>query len=104
MIQTLLVVGSNVFGGTISQGVWLSTDKGENWSDLSTGLSGPGLRVIALASSGGYLFAAASKGGVWRRPLSQVVAVGGGDSHEVVNNLRLDQNFPNPFNPSTTIR
>ena len=102
--RTLLVVGDNLFGGTVYDGVWLSTEKGEHWSDISTGLSGPGLMVVGLASSGGYLFAAGSKGGVWRRPLSQVVAVKEGNSVHNPFRFTLEQNYPNPFNPSTVIR
>jgi hypothetical protein len=41
-------------------------------------------------------------GGVWRRPLSEIVSVS--QAPEFPKAFRLDQNYPNPFNPSTTIR
>ena len=103
IIQSLFVDGKNVFGGTAAHGVWLSTDKGGNWSNISDGMSGPGLKISALATSGGYLFAA-TQGGVWIRPLSQVVTtIQGSDSHETVGTFILKQNYPNPFNPRTVI-
>ena len=70
---------------------------------MSDGLSGPGLKIEALSSSGGYLFSGATKGGIWRRPLSEVVSVES-DAHGVTGGFRLEQNYPNPFNPGTTIR
>lgn len=103
-VRTLLIVGGNLFGGAVYDGVWLSTDKGGHWSTISNGLSGPGLMVVGLASSGGYLFAAGSKGGVWRRPLSQVVAVEEENSVHNPYRFSIEQNYPNPFNPSTVIR
>lgn len=103
VIQTLFVEGGAVFGGTNSMGVWLSTDRGENWSDISQGLSGPGLKISALTSSGGYLFSGATKGGIWSRPLSQVVSVESGPPRSVAESFSLEQNYPNPFNPRTEI-
>jgi hypothetical protein len=51
----------------------------------------------------GRVSPAASKGGIWRRLLSQVVTVEEGVSREVADQIRLEQNYPNPFNPSTVI-
>ena len=105
LIQTLHVVGANIFGGTQTDGVWLSTDRGENWSDISDGLSGPGLAVSALTTMGGTLYAGMERGGVWIRPLSEVVAsVEVQRSNRAVAGFSLEQNYPNPFNPTTTIR
>ena len=60
--------------------------------------------VYALAVSGTNLFAGTSQGGVWRRPLSEMITdvdpVASGLPHE----FSLQQNYPNPFNPTTEIR
>ena len=95
VIQTLYVVGGNVFGGTAMRGVWFSTDKGESWSDISDGLSGPGLKIEALSSSGGYLFSGATKGGIWRRPLSEVVSVES-DAHGVTGGIPIGTKLSEP--------
>jgi photosystem II stability/assembly factor-like uncharacterized protein len=104
VIQTLCVAGGAVFGGTDAKGIWLSTDRGGNWSDISQGLSGPGLKISALTSSGDYLFSGATKGGIWSRPLSQVVSVGSSAPCNLAGGFKLEQNYPNPFNPTTSIR
>jgi hypothetical protein len=73
------VIGTNLFAGTSGGGVYLSTDSGTN------------------------LFAA-PYGGVWERPLSEMITsvreISGG---ELPKSFSLEQNYPNPFNPSTTI-
>jgi len=53
--------------------------------------------------SGTNLFAATSDGGVWRRPLSEMITSVEGLSTNLPVHFRLYQNYPNPFNPSTTI-
>jgi photosystem II stability/assembly factor-like uncharacterized protein len=103
VIQHLCVYGNDIFGGTLSNGVWLSTDAGENWEDISAGLNGPALKVAALTTSGGFLYVGAIKGGIWSRPLSQVVSVDDRGSGTAVEGFHLAQNYPNPFNPTTTI-
>jgi photosystem II stability/assembly factor-like uncharacterized protein len=101
VFQTLLVDGRSVFGGSTTEGVWVSTDLGISWSNISSGLSGPAQRILGLAVTGYNLFAA-TRGGTWVRPLTQVVAVDGGENG-VPTQMELMQNYPNPFNPTTTI-
>ncbi len=60
--------------------------------------------VQSLAVHGSNLFAGTSGGGVWRRPLSEMVTAVEDDFSQAPVGFTLEQNYPNPFNPQTTIR
>ena len=77
-VRSLAVSGSNIFAGT-NGGVFLSTNNGTSWTAVSSGLTNTDVRSLAV--SGSNIFAGTSDpygigdGGVWRRPLSDIVSV-----------------------------
>ena len=99
-VYALAVSGTNLFAGTYG-GVFLSTNNGTSWTAVNSGLTGA--YVFALAVSGTNLFAGTDSGGVWRRPLSEMITSVRQNATEMPTNFQLQQNYPNPFNPSTTI-
>jgi hypothetical protein len=54
-ISSFTVIGNNLFAGTFSTGVFLSTNNGANWSQVNNGLTDP--YIGALAVIGTNLFA-----------------------------------------------
>ncbi|MGC8654791.1 MAG: T9SS type A sorting domain-containing protein, partial [Candidatus Kryptoniota bacterium] len=58
--------------------------------------------VWSLAVSGTNIFAGTS-GGVWRRPLSEMITSDSTTSANLPQDFQLEQNYPNPFNPATNI-
>lgn len=104
-LYTLAVYKNALFTGSRSGGVFASTDMGEHWTAVNDGL--PYQFVYALLVSGGYLFTSAMTGndggGVWRRPLSEMVT-GVDQQHDISpSHVSLCQNHPNPFTDETTI-
>jgi hypothetical protein len=100
-VLSMIVHGGNVVAGTFN-GIYLSTDEGSNWIQVSDGLADS--VVYSLAVSGTDLVAGTYGGGVWRRPLSEILTAVKGSEPGRPAYFDLRQNYPNPFNPATTIR
>jgi len=92
---------TDIFAGT-NTGVFLSTNNGQSWSPVNTGLTNTSINVNSLIVSGTNLIAATS-GGIWIRPLSDMITGVKNQQYNLPANYSLQQNYPNPFNPSTII-
>lgn len=100
-VKSLAVSGNNVFAGTQTQGVYYSSNSGTNWVLKNVGLTN--LSGNALLINGDYIYLGTNGSGVWKRPLSEVLAVNN-ISTEIPKEYSLFQNYPNPFNPVTNIK
>jgi photosystem II stability/assembly factor-like uncharacterized protein len=100
-VNALAVSNTNLFAGT-DNGVFLgSTDIMTGWSKVNDGLIDHGVLSLNLTTKS--LFAGTVGGGVWKRPLSEMVTGIETKSNGTPGKFALEQNYPNPFNPSTII-
>jgi len=63
-IESVAVIGTNVFAAMPGWGVFISTDNGNYWSEVNNGLNDPFIQCLAV--SGDYLFAGGNYGGMYR--------------------------------------
>ncbi|MBK7630251.1 MAG: T9SS type A sorting domain-containing protein [Ignavibacteriales bacterium] len=95
----VLFINSNgeIFAGGEKGKLLKSTDEGNTWSDISSGL--PFDRILCLAQNpSGYLLAGTADNGIY------ITSEPTGVSFDnKVANFSLSQNYPNPFNPTTKI-
>jgi hypothetical protein len=62
-MNAFVTKGSLIFGGTIDEGVITSTDNGNNWYQVNSGLPlSSATHIWAMATSGNYLFAGTGYG------------------------------------------
>lgn len=102
-IFALAPVGDGiVLAGTDLSPTWIyaSFDNGVTYSPYSGGL-GEQAATESFAASDSFMFAGTDYNGVWRRLRSGLVGIN--ERPSISRTFQLDQNFPNPFNPTTTI-
>jgi len=93
------LITSVKFGGS---GVFCSTNEGINWEDFSEGL--PFLNSIEKLMIYDDQIIAATSDGLWERDTSQIITGFEVQNNSLPGSFMLYQNFPNPFNPTTTIK
>jgi len=99
-VYALAVNGINILAGTSGFGVYVSYNNGTNWAQRNEGLGNHGVGSFCILNN--YIFAGTFNGGVYRRPLGELVAIQP-ISSEIPNGFSLSQNYPNPFNPVTNL-
>lgn len=101
-LWALSVFNSNIFVATNNSKIYLSTNDGTNWSDVSAGLPA-NIGVDEITSNSTHAFAMVYQtGAVYRRPLTELIGIQP-ISSEIPKQYSLSQNYPNPFNPVTNI-
>lgn len=104
-IRSILISNNNVYAGADAsdfwgslKGVYYSSDEGNKWTHLKSGLS-EGVYSLAIDSKG-YIYAGAKDGFVYRS-VNPITFVESPDTKP--KSYYLSQNYPNPFNPVTTL-
>ena len=95
--ETMLIKSNEIYIGTF-KGVYYSANLGLSWTQYCDGLPSSFTSSLSICNSNLLAGTNYGGGGVWIRPLSQIIEV----NHLPIE-FKLEQNFPNPFNLTSNI-
>jgi len=95
----------HIVAGTAGRGAFRSTNAGERWDPVNTGLVGTDIRTMAMDAQG-FIYCGTINGTVFKSsaaesmtPIAPPIA----PPSVIPKAYAVEPNYPNPFNPSTTI-
>ena len=89
-----------IFAGSRGEGIYLSSDNGNIWSTVNSGIENLFINSFC-GNSEGFVFVG-SDSGVYKS--SEPVTSVKNNKAPIIFTYLLNQNYPNPFNPTTKIR
>ena len=89
-----------IWAGT-DLGIFESRDHGETWAYLDNGL--PAVSVWRIRIVDDQVVLATHGRGIWTLNINEVQTDQENTANEISDSFELQSNYPNPFNPSTTI-
>ena len=98
-INCLVAADGKLYAGTDTEGMYQSADNGDSWAMVVTTMP-ENTRIMSLAANDDKLIAGTSDG-IWSTTLSSIVLPV--ESDPAPELYVLERNYPNPFNPTTTI-
>lgn len=99
-INCLVAADGKLFAGTDAAGMYISSDNGTSWETVTIAGLAAGTRIWSMVITGTSLMAGTSDG-VWIAPLSSLITCV--QENNSPGMYVLERNYPNPFNPATTI-
>lgn len=101
VLSIATISDSVIFAGTYYYGVFHSADSGNTWHHLGL----PEMNIIELKiTKSGHLLAGTEFNGLFRQKEVVTSNDESGFGEVLPKTFSLEQNFPNPFNPTTRIR